>query len=358
MADINGLRLYPEEDVKAIADAIRLANSGTSSYTLSQIPSAISQLPTPGTGEKSMFLSCFNNNYQTLLISYCINNVQLTKVKPYAFYYYSGNSPALSTANFTKVSYIGSSAFYTTSYWGSIISFPNCITVDRYAFASVKDNITTLSFPNCTYVGQAAFASFNSLTSIYFPKCKFIGGGAFYASTTNNVTVTSLDFPECTIIKNIPEKTFNTIRNDGATFANFSYVSNISFPKLEILDGSAFYKVGTNATGYVSCYFPVLSLIGSGAFSYAKVSTLSFPMASEINYYAFASCYNLLSLYLPGSFVCSLRTSNAFASTPISNYTTSTGGVYGSIYVPSNLLATYKSATNWVTYSARMVAIT
>ena len=357
MADINGLRLYPEEDVKAIADAIRLANSGTSSYTLSQIPSAISQLPTPGTGDKSTFLNGFNNTY-TLLISYCINNVQLTRVKPFAFYYYSENSPALSTANFTKVSYIGSSAFYGTSHWGSTLSSPNCITVDKYAFKGVKDNITTLSFPNCTYVGQGAFASFNSLTNMYFPKCGFIGGGAFYASTTNNVTITSLNFPECRIIKDMPEQTFNVISNDGAAFANFSYVSAISFPKLEMMDGRAFYKVGTNITGYVSCYFPVLSLIGSYAFSYNKVSTLSFPMASEINYYAFASCYNLLSLYLPGSFVCSLRTINAFASTPISNYTTSTGGVYGSIYVPSDLLATYKSATNWVTYSARMVAIT
>ena len=358
MADINGLRLYPEEDVKAIADAIRLANSGTSSYTLSQMPSAISQLPTPGTGEKTMLLSCLNNNYQTSLISYCINNIQLTKVKPYAFYYYSSTSPALSQANFTKVSYIGSSAFYYTSYWGSTLSFPNCTIVDRHAFAEVRDNITTLSFPNCTYVGQGAFASFNSLTSIYFPKCGFIGGGAFYASATNNVTVTSLDFPECMIIKDMSEKIFNLISNDGAAFANYTYVTNISFPKLEIIDGSTFYKVGTNATGYVSCYFPVLSLIGSSAFTYAKVSTLSFPMASEINYYAFASCYNLLSLYLPGSFVCSLRTTTAFASTPISTYTTSTGGVYGSIYVPSDLLATYKSATNWVTYSARMVAIT
>ena len=358
MADINGLRLYPEEDVKAIADAIRLANSGTSSYTLSQIPSAISQLPTPGTGEKTMLLSCLNNNYQTSLISYCINNIQLTKVKPYAFYYYSMTSPALSQADFTKVSYIGSSAFYTTSYWGSTISFPNCITVDRHAFAGVKDNITTLSFPNCTYVGQGAFYSFNSLTSIYFPKCEFIGGGAFYASTTNNITITSLSFPECMIIKNAPSKTFNTINGDGAAFCNYNYVTNISFPKLEMISGSGFYKIGMSATGYVSCYFPNLSVAGSQAFTYVKASTLSFPKLIDIGYSAFASCYNLLSFYLPGSSVCSLQTTGAFYSTPISTYTTSTGGVYGSIYVPSDLLAAYKSATNWVTYSARMVAIT
>ena len=56
--------------------------------------------------------------------------------------------------------------------------------------------------------------------------------------------------------------------------------------------------------------------------------------------------------------MCTLAAVNAFINTPISNYTTSTGGVYGSIFVPSALLDTYKNATNWKTYSARMVGLT
>ena len=54
--------------------------------------------------------------------------------------------------------------------------------------------------------------------------------------------------------------------------------------------------------------------------------------------------------------VCALS-SYVFAYTPISGSTTSTGGVYGSIYVPTSLLTTYKNATNWVTLSARIVGI-
>jgi len=58
-----------------------------------------------------------------------------------------------------------------------------------------------------------------------------------------------------------------------------------------------------------------------------------------------------------GSSVCTLSNVNAFTSTPISNYTTSTGGVHGSIYVPASLYDTYIASTNWATYSARFVSV-
>ena len=44
-------------------------------------------------------------------------------------------------------------------------------------------------------------------------------------------------------------------------------------------------------------------------------------------------------------------------STPISNYTSSTGGVYGSIYVPASLYNDYVTDTNWSAYSARIVSV-
>ena len=80
-------------------------------------------------------------------------------------------------------------------------------------------------------------------------------------------------------------------------------------------------------------------------------------MASVIYTSAFAYCARLLSLYLMGSSVCTLN-AGAFTGTPIrasSNYPGSSS--YGSIYVPSSLYNTYSTATNWVTYSARMVSI-
>jgi hypothetical protein len=60
---------------------------------------------------------------------------------------------------------------------------------------------------------------------------------------------------------------------------------------------------------------------------------------------------------LLGSSVATLGNTNVFSSTPISNYTTSTGGVRGSIYVPSSLYNTYITANNWSAYAARFVSM-
>ena len=73
---------------------------------------------------------------------------------------------------------------------------------------------------------------------------------------------------------------------------------------------------------------------------------------------AFAACPSLKSLYLrlDGSIITTLQQSTAFASTPIAD--SSYLGEYGSIYVNASLLEKYKSATNWVQYSDRLVGLT
>jgi hypothetical protein len=58
---------------------------------------------------------------------------------------------------------------------------------------------------------------------------------------------------------------------------------------------------------------------------------------------------------LAGSSVVTLSNVTAFANTPIS--ASSHLGTFGSIYVPASLVDAYKSATNWVTYAARITAI-
>jgi hypothetical protein len=83
---------------------------------------------------------------------------------------------------------------------------------------------------------------------------------------------------------------------------------------------------------------------------------MSFPACTYIGSNAFKECYNLTSLYLTNSVVCTLNNSNAFSSTPIDGYSASTG-TYGSIYVPASLLTAYQSATNWTYFSSRFVGI-
>ena len=120
--------------------------------------------------------------------------------------------------------------------------------------------------------------------------------------------------------------------------------------------------IGTNA--FVDCRslqeinLPKLGTVYNGAFaSCYSLSTASFENCTQIQANAFSKCYNLLSLYLLGSQVASLVNTNAFSSTPISNYTTSTGGVYGSIFVPASLYDSYITKGNWSIYSNRFVSV-
>ena len=85
--------------------------------------------------------------------------------------------------------------------------------------------------------------------------------------------------------------------------------------------------------------------------------SLNFGSSMVINTSAFKSCRSLLSLYLYGPSVALLTNSNAFSSTPIAGYTASTGGAYGSIYVPASLVSGYLERTNWAYFSDRFVAI-
>lgn len=65
---------------------------------------------------------------------------------------------------------------------------------------------------------------------------------------------------------------------------------------------------------------------------------------------AFSSCSNLTKLVLRKSgTACTLKNVNAFNTTPMRG----TGGKSGTVYVPSALISTYQTATNWSTlYSA------
>ena len=55
-----------------------------------------------------------------------------------------------------------------------------------------------------------------------------------------------------------------------------------------------------------------------------------------------------------GSTIVSLPASTTFDNMPVK---VSVNNTYGSVYVPSSLYATYKTKTNWVTISNRLVSV-
>ena len=208
--------------------------------------------------------------------------------------------------------------------------------IDKYAFAYCYSLITA-NFSNCTHIGSSAFQYCSSLTTISFPNCVSIESYAFQCCSS----LTTISFPNCTSINNY-------------AFRNCYNLAIVSFPNCT--------RIGNYVFSY--CYylttvsFPSCTNIGAYAFGNCSVlTTANFPNCSSISTNAFRYCYNLLSLYLNGvSSVTSLGTS-AFYSTPIEGYTTSTGGVYGSVFVPSSLYSSFITATNWASISARIVSM-
>ncbi len=252
-------------------------------------------------------------------------------------------------ANMDVVSYLQSD----TSAWANSLT-----TVAAYQFDD-RNLSGAWHFDNATAIGSYAFYSVSYMTAIYASKCISVYASAFY----NITSLRSVYLPSCTTIQS------NAFAYDGS-------LSTLSIPSCTTIQGYAFYY----CSSITSIYLPKVTTISSYAFRYCSqasniyaplvqsiytyafanirdVELAVFTSLATISTYAFASCFNLGSLYVLTSTVPTLSNANAFMSTPISTYSASYG-TYGTIYVKSSMLTSFKAATNWKTYSARMVGLT
>lgn len=163
-----------------------------------------------------------------------------------------------------------------------------------------------------------------------------------------------------TVLEKLIKRTISTYENPylsevgNHAFANCSSLISVNLPQVTTIGGNAFRSCSSLTTANL----PQVTTIGSSAFGYCtSLAVVSLSQVTLIRSYAFRNCYNLLSLYLLGSSVPTLTSTTAFTSTPILFYTTSTGGVYGSIYVPASLHFNYIGATNWSAFSSRIVSV-
>ena len=218
--------------------------------------------------------------------------------------------------------------------------FNNVSSIGSYTFGSVYINTTgatsywNCSFPGCTTIGNGIFYYNRGIKEVYFPQCSYVGSYEFCGCGN----LTSISFPICTII------------NDHAFYVCTS-LSNINFPNCTSIGNQAFYV----CTSLSNINFPNCTSIGNQAFYLCSALTVvSFPNCTSIGNYAFRYCKNLSSFYFMGSSI-------PYIGTYTFNDTTLTFSsyldYYGSIYVPTSLLASYKTAQYWSQYSARMVGV-
>lgn len=106
-----------------------------------------------------------------------------------------------------------------------------------------------------------------------------------------------------------------------------------------------------------------LSSLGANAFSVCKnLERVELPNATSIAEYGFKNCYSLKSVVLPSETVCYLAMENAFYncyhfSGIKDNTYNPTGAKDGKILVPSNLVNSYKTSTNWSAFADLISAI-
>ena len=168
--------------------------------------------------------------------------------------------------------------------------------------------IQTVNLPYATIVRNYAFRSCTSLTQVNLPMCSYISGGAFQ----NCISLTQISLPMCSYIGN---NAFNFCKS----------LSQVSIP--------------------------MCSYIGNNAFSQCFVlAQVNLPMCSYIGSSAFRNCISLSIITIGYSSVCRLNASSTFYNTPIASGT-------GSIYVPTSLVDSYKSAKNWSYFSTQIFPI-
>lgn len=278
----------------------------------------------------------------------------LSSVSMYTFQYCS----CLTTIDLPEATNVGVYAFNGCSQLTNV-SLSKCTSINNWAFAQCS-SLTTIDIRKCITVRTSAFAGCNILSSISLPSCTTIDSYAFNSCSA----LSYIDLPACTIISNYAFAGCTSLSSINASvctsignsaFLRCFSLTYISLPVCETIGQCAF----ESCSALQSIDLPSATSLASGAFSrcYALNTVILRGDIQSIGQYFFQSCYNLLSLYLLGGVMAPFGY-YMFASTPISNYTTSTGGVYGSIYVPASLYNTYITNTSWKTYSARFVSLT
>ena len=193
-----------------------------------------------------------------------------------------------------------------------------------------------------TSVKENAFSTCKSLTGVSFPKCTSIGAESFRGCTA----LESVNLPSCV--------SFINAVSSGYFFDSANNLKSINIPNLTTIE------TGTRAFG--GCYAleefnaPNLTSLTSTISMFTtcrKLKRINLPKlgGTTINMRTFENCYVLEKVILGGSQLNPLDNVSAFsnAGAYIEN------GV--NIYVPDDLVDTYKTATNWSNFADKIKPI-
>lgn len=213
--------------------------------------------------------------------------------------------------------------------------------IGEYAFFRTN-TLTTVDCPNANNIGSYSFSLCEALVTVNIPKLRGSGTGSF--STCGSLE--AVNFPDL---------------QEGANqmFYNCKKLTSVNLPSINTVSSEMFS--GCNALRIIR--LQEVTSVSTKAFnSCISLTTVDLPKGTKINTYAFNYCYKLTALILRSATVYSLSNTNAFTKCyhilGTVNLTYNPEGLKdGYIYVPSALVDSYKSATNWSNYASQFRAI-
>lgn len=276
----------------------------------------------------------FNNNSGTSQLTSLPSTV--TTIGNFAF----NNSRVKFSSLPAGVTSIGNSAFKGATLV-TFSSIPSGVTsIGTSAFRECK-GITISSFPSGINVPSECFYSCTGITSMTIPTgVTVIGSYAFYncnnlgsISLPNTITsIQAYSFQYCEKLLSITCNGVITALGSSAFMGSSSHLMKLksaSFPYMALTSNLS--TVFGSSTAASACQQLEFCDIGS---------------TTGIAANAFANCYKLQTLVLrKTSAVCTLANVSAFTNTPMRGYNSLTG----TVYVPSDLISSYQTATNWKT---------
>lgn len=147
----------------------------------------------------------------------------------------------------------------------------------------------------------------------------------------NNISINAIDCVNATSI-------------DSTAMTNCISLKSINMPVASSISSSAI----NNCISLKSINMPTVTIVGGSALTNClSLKSISMPVATNIGSGAMLNCILLKSVRIGASQVCTLEHTNTFANTPISKGT-------GYIYVPDELVDSYKTATNWSVYAEQI----
>lgn len=207
----------------------------------------------------------------------------------------------------------------------AILNIQSGGTCDNSYWLSILDrSITKLENEEITELGNYAINECVKMTSVNLPNVTKIGSYCFRQCTSltdikfsDSYTIGSACFIYCTALKNVNLSGLFQVNSN--CFGYCSGLENVFLPDSEIFQTYVFREC-------------------------TSLKVVDLPKVRTINQNVFLNDSALEKVIIRSEEVCTLMNKNAFTGSSIANGT-------GYVYVPDDLVDSYKEATNWSTYA-------